>query len=209
MLQRLIIADDHPLLVEGLRKVLEEIEGIEVLEPIGNGRILIDRLRQMPVDLVLLDLHMPQLDGIDSLKIIRTEFPRVKVLVFTNYNQPKLIREVTMLGAKGYLLKNSSSIVLKEAILAVLAGKTWFQEEQPIQAPPYYLTDDFIKKYQVTGREVEILRKIAKGHTSKEIGEQLFISEFTINAHRRNICRKLNIYTPVGLVNFAKEHGLA
>jgi DNA-binding NarL/FixJ family response regulator len=208
-MQRLIIADDHPLLVEGLRKVLEEIEGLEVLEPAGNGRRLIDRLRQLPVDLVLLDLNMPHMDGIETLKVLRTEFPKVKTLIFTNYNQPKLIREITLLGAKGFLLKNSTSTTLKEAVLAVLSGKTWFREEPPEQASSDLLTDDFIKKYQVTRREVEILRKIARGHTTKEIGEQLFVSEFTINAHRRNICRKLDIYTPVGLVNFAKEHGLA
>jgi DNA-binding NarL/FixJ family response regulator len=207
--QRLIIADDHPLLIEGLTKVLIEIEGLEVLDSAKNGRQLLDRLRRMPVDLVLLDLNMPQLDGIDTLKMLRTEFPKVKTLVFTNYSQPKLIREVTLLGARGFLLKNSSSTVLKEAVLAVLAGKTWFQDEPAVEPASELLTDDFTKKYQVTRRELEILRKIAKGHTSKEIGEQLFVSEFTINAHRRNICRKLNIYTPVGLVNFAKEHGLA
>jgi DNA-binding NarL/FixJ family response regulator len=208
MPRRLIIADDHPLLVEGLKKVLEEIEGLEVLEPAGNGRHLLDCLRQVSVDLVLLDLHMPQLDGIETLKILSTEFPRVKVLVFTNYNQPKLIREVTLLGARGYLLKNSTSATLKEAVLAVLSGKTWFRDEPPTQENSHHLADDFIKKYQVTRRELEILRKIAKGHTSKEIGEQLFVSEFTINAHRRNICRKLDVYTPVGLVNFVQEHGL-
>jgi DNA-binding NarL/FixJ family response regulator len=207
--QRLIIADDHPLLIEGLTKVLVEIEGLEVLDSARNGRQLLDRLRRLPVDLVLLDLNMPQMDGIDTLKMLRTEFPKVKTLVFTNYNQPKLIREVTLLGARGFLLKNSSSTILKEAVLAVLAGKTWFKDEPAVEPVSELLTDDFTKKYQVTRREVEILRKIAKGHTTKEIGEQLFVSEFTINAHRRNICRKLNIYTPVGLVNFAKEHGLA
>jgi DNA-binding NarL/FixJ family response regulator len=207
-MQRLIIADDHPLLVEGLKKVLEEIEDVEVLEPAHNGRHLIDRLRQEPADLVLLDLNMPQVDGIETLRVLQKEFPKVKVLIFTTYNQPKLVREVTQMGARGFLPKNSSSMVLKEAVQAVLAGKTWFSEERQPTSPVFDSVDEFMKKYQVTPREVEILRKIAKGHTSREIGEQLFISEFTINAHRRNICRKLNIYTPVGLVNFAREHGL-
>ncbi len=204
---RLIIADDHPLLVDGLRKVLEEMEEIQLLEPVGNGRHLIDRLRQTPADMVLLDLHMPQLDGIETLKILRKEFPLLKVLVFTSYNQPKLLREIKELGAKGCLLKSNGSVVLKEAIRAVAAGGTWFADEVPPVASEQFM-DEFMKKYQVTRREVEILRKIAEGYTSKEIGKSLFISEFTINAHRRNICRKLDIYTPVGLVNFAKEHGL-
>jgi two-component system NarL family response regulator len=98
---------------------------------------------------------------------------------------------------------------LKEAVLAVEDGGTWFPEEPPAAAdPPSLFVNDFMKKYQITQREVEIIRKIAQGYTTKEIGEQLYVSEFTVNAHRRNICRKLDIYTPVGLVNFAKEHGL-
>jgi DNA-binding NarL/FixJ family response regulator len=205
---RLIIADDHPLLIDGLRKVLEEIDDIQILEPAGNGRLLLARLRQTPADMVLLDLHMPQLDGIETLKILRTEFPHVKVLVFTSYNQPKLLREIRSLGAKGCLYKNSGSVVLKDAVQTVAAGGTWYHEEAYAPPAAEHFIDEFMKKYQVTQREVEILRKIAEGYTSKEISKQLFISEFTINAHRRNICRKLDIYTPVGLVNFAREQGL-
>jgi DNA-binding NarL/FixJ family response regulator len=206
---QIIIADDHPLLVDGLRRVIEEIEDLEVLEPVNNGRQLLASLRQAPVDIVLLDLQMPHLDGIETLKTLRLEFPRIKVLVFSNYNQPKLVREIRSLGAKGFLPKSSTSLILKEAVRTVLAGGCWFKDI-PSPAPdtegPFM--DDFMRKYRVTQREVEILRKIAEGFTSKEIGEQLFISEYTIHAHRRNICRKLEIYTPVGLVNFAKEHGL-
>lgn len=204
---RLVIADDHPLLIDGLRKVLEEIEDIQLLDPVSNGRLLLARLRQAPADMVLLDLHMPHLDGIETLKILRTEFPRTKVLVFTSYNQPKILKEIQDLGARGCLYKSAGSAELKEAIQVVAAGGTWFREEKATATNDKFM-DEFMKKYQVTQREIEILKKIAEGYTTKEIGKQLFISEFTINAHRRNICRKLNIYTPVGLVNFAKEHGL-
>jgi DNA-binding NarL/FixJ family response regulator len=205
---KIIIADDHPLLVEGLRRMLTEMDGVEVAEPVNNGRQLLARLREQALDMVLLDLHMPQMDGLETLKILQKEFPALKVLVFTNYNQPKLIREARKLGARGYLLKNCTSQMLKESVLTVSDGGTWFQEEavRPSDEPNF--TDDFMRKYQITQREVEIIRKIARGFTTKEIGEQLFVSEFTVNAHRRNICRKLDIYTPVGLVNFAKDHGL-
>jgi DNA-binding NarL/FixJ family response regulator len=206
---RIIIADDHPFLVEGLKVVLEEIDGVQVLEPAANGRQLLDRLRQAPADMILLDLNMPQMDGIEVLKIMKSEFPQVKVIVLTNYNHPELVKEVNTWGAKGYLLKNSSSLVLKKAIETVAAGQTWFadKEAREVSTSHYYI-DDFMKKYQLTRREAEIIKMIATGLTSKEIGKQLFISEFTINAHRRNICRKLNIHTPVGLLNFAKEHRL-
>lgn len=206
---RLIIADDHPMLIDGLKKVLEEIPGMEVIACVENGLQLLRVLRENATDLVLLDLHMPKLDGIETLKIIKKDFPRLKIIVFTNYGQPKLIREIKGFGTQGYLLKNSGSVVIKEAVTAVAAGGTWFQEVGPEAEASSLLTDDFMKKYQLTDRETEIIGKIVKGLTTKEIAQELFISEFTINAHRRNICRKLNIYTPVGLVNFAKQHGLA
>ena len=207
---RIIIADDHPLLVDGLRRVLEEMEDVEVLEPVGNGRQLLVRLRQAAVDMVLLDLQMPQLDGLETLRILQKEFPRLKVVVFTNYNQQKLVREARNLGASGYLSKSCTSQELKEAVRTVEDGGTWFAEEPAaaVDDSSSIFVNDFMKKYQITQREVEIIRKIAQGYTTKEIGEQLYVSEFTVNAHRRNICRKLDIYTPVGLVNFAKEHGL-
>jgi len=209
---KIIIADDHPLLVDGMKRMLEEMEDVEVLEPVGNGRQLLARLRGQAVDIVLLDLHMPQLDGLETLRLLQKENPSLKILVFTNYNQPKLWREVRGLGARGYLLKSCTAQTLKEAVLTVSDGGTWFDEEGTAGAAPEsgdsIFTDDFMKKYQITPREVEIIRKIAQGYTTKEIGEQLYVSEFTVNAHRRNICRKLDIYTPVGLVNFAKDNGL-
>jgi two-component system NarL family response regulator len=206
---RLIIADDHPMLVDGLKRVLEEIDEVKVVACAENGWKLISVLRQTAADMILLDLQMPKLDGIDSLKIIKKDFPKLKIIVFTNYGQAKLIKEIKTLGADGFLLKDSSSTILKEAVTTVAKGKTWFENAQPEPSNASLFTNEFMKKYQLTGRETEIIGKIAEGLTSKEIASQLFVSEFTINTHRRNICRKLNIYTPVGLLNFAKEHGLA
>lgn len=205
---RLIIADDHPLLVNGLIQVLQELDNVQVLEPALNGRQLIDRLHEAPADIALVDLNMPQMDGIATLKVLQKDFPALKVIVFTNYHQPKLVSEIKKLGAKGYLLKTSNSIIVKEAVMAVAGGKMYFGDEAAAPSTPEQFEDVFIKKYQITKREIEILRMIAQGYTTREIGESLYVSEFTINAHRRNICRKLNIYTPVALVNFAREHGL-
>jgi DNA-binding NarL/FixJ family response regulator len=206
---KIIIADDHPLLVEGLRRMLEEMDGMQVLEPVSNGRQLLAKLREQAVDMVLLDLHMPQLDGLETLRVLQREFPALRILIFTNYNQPKLWREARSLGARGYLLKSCTAQTLREAVLTVSDGGTWFDETGAVSGTEdTAFTDDFMKKYQITPREVEIIRKIAQGYTTREIGELLYVSEFTVNAHRRNICRKLDIYTPVGLVNFAKAHGL-
>jgi DNA-binding NarL/FixJ family response regulator len=206
---QIIIADDHPLIVEGIRMVLDEMKNTRMLKWVCNGRQLIDELRSTDVDMVLLDLNMPKLDGIDCLKIIKTDFPKVKVIVLTNYNQPELIKEIKELGAQGFLLKNDSTTHLKEAINTVVKGNTWFPvADVPLNGGSPFFTDSFMKKYQLTKQEVEIIRLIIAGIPTREIGERLFVSEFTINAHRRNICRKLNVHTPVGLINFAKEHGL-
>ncbi|MES1217401.1 MAG: response regulator transcription factor [Bacteroidota bacterium] len=205
---KLIIADDHPLLLDGVKKVLEEIPGVTVIAAAGNGLELLSILRTSPADMLLLDLQMPKLDGIDVLKILKRDFPKLKIIIFTNYDQPKLVKEIKLAGADGYVLKNSSSSVLKDAVATVVAGNTWFRDLHAGSKQPELLVNDFMKKYQLTARETEIIRKISEGLTSKEIASGLFVSEFTINTHRRNICRKLDIYTPVGLLNFAKEHGL-
>jgi DNA-binding NarL/FixJ family response regulator len=206
---RLVITDDHPLLMDGLMMMLEQIKDVQMLKPVSNGRQLIDQLQEAPADIVLLDLNMPQLAGIDTLKILRKDFPQISVIILTSYYQPELVREIKALGAKGYLLKTTDTQQMKEAIAAVAVGNTWFTiDELPVPSAPPYFVDDFMKKYQLTKREVEIIRMICSGFTTKGIGEKLFVSVFTINAHRRNISRKLNINTPVGLLNFARQQGL-
>jgi DNA-binding NarL/FixJ family response regulator len=201
----ILIADDHPLLLDGLKMVLDEMDGVTVIGTATNGRQLIDQLRQHPADLVLLDLNMPRQDGLATLPLLTRQFPQVKVLVFTSYTQPKLIRDVRAMGARGFLLKTSDAATLKAAVGALLAGGEWFPEDDTPEPPP---ADEFTQKFQLTKREIEIIRLIAEGLTTRQISERLFLSEFTVNAHRRNIARKTGTDTPVGLVNFAHEQGL-
>ncbi|MFA5244229.1 MAG: response regulator transcription factor [Pedobacter sp.] len=210
-MKKLIIADDHQLLIEGLISILSELDDLEILNPVNNGNQLINSLILNPADLVLLDLNMPKLDGIKTLAILRRDFPDLKIIILTNYDQPQLIEEIKKLGAHGYLLKNSPSQTLKEAIAKVLKGELFFDEKvlpEKIDESPYFI-DDFMKKYQLTRREVEIIKMIAKELTSKEIGESLFISEFTVSTHRRNIMKKLNSKNVAGVLKFARQHGLA
>jgi DNA-binding NarL/FixJ family response regulator len=205
----IIIADDHAMLLEGLSAILGKIDGIKILATVADGRSLIDSLQYHKPDLVLLDLNMPQMNGIDTLKMLQQRFPKIKVIILSSYYQPELLKEIKSLGAKGYLPKSSSVPVLQQAIGNVANGKLWFEDKQidDHEVSPYFL-DNFMKKYLLTKREVEIIRMIGNGLSSKEISEKLFVSEFTINAHRRNISRKLDIHTPVGLLNFAREQGL-
>ncbi len=206
---KIIIADDHILFLDGLRALLEEMGDIEIIAAVNNGRRLLDCLHTMRPDIVLMDLNMPGLDGIETLKVLREKFPRIKVAVLTSYYQQELIRDIKSYGARGFILKSSSISQLKEAIYTVAEGGLYFTDEAvPEQSDSPYFVDDFMKKYQLTKREVEIIKMVAAGQSTKEIAGKLFISEFTVNAHRRNISRKININTPVGLLNFAKEQGL-
>jgi len=206
---RLIIADDHQLLADGLVAVLREAAEWDILVPVNNGRELLDRLAKTPVDVVLLDLNMPHLDGIKTLEIIKDQYPGIKVLVLTNYNQPQLLSEVRKLGADGYLLKNASGDILKAALRSVQAGVPYFENLVPQETPvAAFFLDEFMKKYHLTKREVQIIKMVGSELTSKEIGTELSISEFTVNTHRKNILRKLELKNTAGLLNFAKQQGI-
>ncbi len=207
---KLIIADDHQLLIEGLISVLSEVEGIILLEPVNDGKQLINSLRSNPADMVLLDLNMPNKDGIKTLEVLKQEFSRVKIIVLTNYNQPQLVEKIKKLGADGYVLKSSASHVLKEAIFRVSNGESYFEQVLITETENnHYFIDDFMKKFQLTKREVEIIRMIEKEFTSKEIGDNLYISEFTVGTHRRNIMKKLDVKNVAGLMKIAQQFGIA
>jgi DNA-binding NarL/FixJ family response regulator len=207
---KLIIADDHQLLIEGLISVLSEVDGIMLLEPVNDGKQLIKRLRSNAVDMVLLDLNMPNLDGIKTLEILKAEFSRIKIIVLTNYNQPQLVEKIKKLGADGYILKSSASLVLKEAIFKVSKGETYFEKELVSEGETnHYFIDDFMKKFQLTRREVEIIQMIEKEFTSKEIADTLYISEFTVGTHRKNIMKKLGVKNVAGLMNLAQQFGIS
>lgn len=206
---RLLIADDHQLLIDGMLSLLREAGGYTLLEPVNDGRALLEKLAAVPVDVILLDLNMPHLDGIRSLEKIRRLYPKVRILVLTNYNQPQLVAEVQRLGANGYLLKSASAGELQKVIRHIADGGTWFEDLQADDTPlPSYFLDEFMKKYHLTKREVEIIRMVGSELTSKEIGSRLSISEFTVNTHRKNIMRKLEVRNIAGILNFARTHGL-
>ncbi len=207
---RLIIAEDHQLLIEGLFSILSEVEGLTLLKPVNDGKQLINSLHSNNnADMVLLDLNMPNMDGIKTLEVLKRDFPNIKVIVLTNYNQPQLVDKIRKLGAHGYILKSSASSILKEAISKVAQGESYFEQSLDAEIDSnHYFKDDFMKKFQLTRREVEIIKMIEKELTSKEIGDNLFISEFTVGTHRKNIMRKLDVKNIAGLLKIAHQFGI-
>jgi len=207
---RIILADDHQFMLEGVQAVLKEETSLAIVATAQNGYQLIDAVMREKPDLVVLDLNMPGYDGLQCLEKIKQGLPQVKVLVLSNYSQPDLISKIKKMQADGYIAKNSSANELRHAIATVLSGSSYFQEPEAATGIPEdsYFFDEFLKKYQLTKREVGILRLVCQEMTTKEIASALFLSELTVNTHRRNILKKLAVKNVAGLVNFAKQHNI-
>lgn len=210
MTNKIILADDHQFLLDGIITVLKDLPGVEIVATAQNGFELMDAVVKEHPSLVILDLNMPGYDGMQCLQKIKANHPGVKVMILTNYNQPTLVEEVKKLKADGYLIKNSTAAELKVAVVKILSGEKHFPDVNELRKLPEdsYFFDDFLKKFQLTKREVDIIKLICDEMSSKEIASKLFLSELTINTHRRNILRKLEVKNVAGLVNFAKQNQL-
>jgi len=206
---KLILADDHQFLLQGVSSVLAEMDDIEIVDTASNGFELMTKVANHRPDLVVLDLNMPGYDGLECLQRIRGSYPTTKVLILTNYNQPQLLEEVKKGGARGYLVKSSTATDLRTAIRTVLAGETHFADRDLKELPEdSYFFDDFLKKYKLTRREVDIIRMIAREMSTKEIAAACYLSELTISTHRKNIFRKLDLKNVASLVNFAQQNNI-
>lgn len=204
--KKVILADDHQFLINGIATILKEMDTINLVATALNGFELMDAVQKYHPDLVILDLNMPGYNGLECLEKIKNAYADTKVLVLTNYNQVELVDDVRRKNGDGYLIKNSTANELKAAVTFILAGNKHFTEQtklNPILADSIFF-DGFLKKYQLTRREVDIIRLVCDEMSSKEIAASLFLSELTVTTHRRNILRKLEIKNVAGLVNFAK-----
>ena len=207
---KIVLADDHQFLLEGILSILKEEPGLEIAATVNNGIDLMEAVAQHKPQLAILDLNMPGYDGLQCLQKIKANFTETKVLVLTNYMQPELVEEVRKMKAEGYLIKNSSAAALKEAVNTILSGGTCYPAADELKSIPddSYFFDEFLKKYQLTKREVQIIRMVCQEKTTKQIAVELFLSELTINTHRRNIFRKLELSNVAGLMNFARQNQL-
>jgi DNA-binding NarL/FixJ family response regulator len=205
---KLFIADDHQILIDGLIAFFDDLEGFKVIGSANDGVNLLQEIATKTPDIILLDLNMPKMDGIQTLKKLKANYPNIKVIILSNYHQSQLIKETKTLGANGYILKNGSKSDLLMAIESAQSGKYFFPKENESANVNLVFTDEFMKKHHLTKREVEIIRLVCQEMSSKEIGDKLFISELTVTTHRRNILSKLELKNTPGLINFAKENGI-
>lgn len=212
---KVFITDDHKIVQDGLTSILENLENTLVIGKANNGEECINQLREgrLP-NVILMDIDMPKLNGIDTTKIVKSEFPSIKILGLSMHNEQGVIQSLIDAGADGYILKNSDREELKNGIETVMNGQRFFSTEvtmtllgQAEEIKSTDITSPMLK--ELTEREIEILKLIAEGYSNKEIGDQLFISHRTVDTHRTNLMRKLDVHNIAGLIKFALKNGLS
>lgn len=194
------IAEDHQALIDGIKSYVKYEDDIKVIGHANNGEELLKLVRLKQPKVVLSDIRMPKMDGIEATKAILKEFPFTKVVAFTMFDQEGAVNQMLKAGAKGYILKNSSLDVVLEAIRTVASGKTYYDKK--------ILVEDVEKnssKSVLSTREREILQLISKGHTSHQIADELFIGKSTVDTHRKNMIRKLGLSGAGELLRYAVE----
>lgn len=208
---RVLIADDHALVREGLRYVLDADPLIEVVAEASNGRVAVELALEHRPDVVVLDITMPEENGLKAAARIREQLPQTRVLLLSMHEQGEYVREGMRIGTHGYLLKDAAGEELRAAIRAVYAGGTFFSPAVVKRLSSTEAVGDASaasQLEQLTPRERDVLRGVARGLTNKAIAAELGISRRTVEAHRESLMRKLQIHSVAGLTRFALEAGI-
>jgi DNA-binding NarL/FixJ family response regulator len=214
---KVLIVDDHKIVRDGIKALLQNIKNIQWVGDCKDGSEVVGFLNKKIADVILMDIMMETINGIEASKIVLEKFPNIRILALSMNNEYDYIQEMLKVGAAGYILKNSSSEELITAIETVATGKPYFSPE---------VTDIVMNKYmnqgkktkstsknqsladQLTKRELEVLELIAQELTNIEISEKLFISRRTVDTHRRNLLQKIGVKNSIGLIRFAYSNGL-
>ena len=199
---RILIADDHAVVREGLAAILQQHPPIRVVGQAGSGREAVALYREHQPDVTLMDLRMPEMDGVEAIATIREAFPNARIIVLTTYDGDEDVYQALRTGAKGYLLKDAGREALLEAIRTVHAGKTYIPLEVAAKLAQH------LSGPEISERERDVLRLIAQGRSNQEIATALFIGEATVKTHVSNILTKLNASDRTQAVTIALRRGL-
>ncbi len=211
---RIMIADDHPLFRDGLRKLLESEPGFEVVGEASNGNEAVKLAQEITPDILLLDIAMPEISGMEALRLLATAALPVRTILLTAAIEKRQIVEALQIGARGVVLKESATQLLFKGIRSVMAGQYWVGREnvsdlvkylQDLMPPP---GSGRKKNFGLTPRELEVVSAIVAGYTNKDIAEKFSISEQTVKHHLTNIFDKLGVYNRLELAIFAIDNRL-
>jgi DNA-binding NarL/FixJ family response regulator len=208
----IVLADDHAVLRDSLQFLLGAQADFTVVGVAGNGRDAVQQVAQLRPDVAILDIAMPEMNGIEAARQIRQACPSTQVIILSMYRTPEHISQALQAGARGYLVKESASDEVIEAVRAVHAGKRYMSQGLSDVAIEYYVSlhrDDAVRSRldSLTAREREILQLLAEGRSSPEIADLLSLSPRTVDSYRSRIMQKLDIHHLPGLVRFAIQHG--
>lgn len=214
MVIKILIADDHPLIAQGIRNIFSNNKEFEVVAMVENGKEAIEFIKKNEVDIALLDINMSVMDGVQCAKKIINYFPSIKVAILSMYQEPSIIKEMLSIGVKGYMLKTIPSEELILALKSIYNGKEYFNSDvtkalvsnNTSNSISYKSKSPLVEK--LTAREKEITKYISQGFTNVQIGEKLFISSRTVDTHRTNIMRKIEVHNVASLIRFAFQNGL-
>jgi DNA-binding NarL/FixJ family response regulator len=205
----LLLVDDHTIVTDGLQALLADEHDFTIKGVAHNGMMALEMLEVLKVDVVLMDIDMPEMNGLQATKVIKSKMPDKKVLMLTMHDEKAMIAALMEIGADGYLLKNSSKQDLILALRTIHSGNTFFSEDvQTILEKEESTKPEALDSYDLTDREIEIIKLIAEGFSNKQIGEKLFISHRTVDTHRTNLMNKLNVHNVAGIVKFAITNGM-
>jgi len=212
---RILVADDHEMVRHGLRALPEGKAGWQVCGEAATGIEAVDKARQLQPDVIVMDIHMPEMDGLEATKRIRVAYPQIQVLILTMDESVEAGRSAGEVGAQGIVLKSEAACVLESAITALARRQPFYPPRVAATirsdlARPFRSRPDETAAYNVelTDREGDIVALLAKGHTSKEIGTMLYISAKTVETHRTNVAHKLGLHSKADLVRYAIRKGL-
>jgi DNA-binding NarL/FixJ family response regulator len=200
---RTLIADDHQLMLAGVRRALEEAADLEVVGEARSGSQVLPLIGRHSPDVVLLDIRMPDMDGLTCLELIRQRHPQIKVIILSVFAEPEQIQLALRKGAAGYIVKSINPQDLPSAIRQAVEGTVY----HPLGLPEHSETS-IAKQAGLTDRETVILKAVAKGLSNQAIGKELWVTEQTIKFHLTNIYRKLNVNNRTEAARYAYQHGL-
>ena len=220
---RIVLVDNHQIFIEGLKVVLDGCNELdfEVVGEINTGNALIKFLEKNDADLVLMDMNLADMDGLEVLNTLKERRIKTKVITMSVYDEPKIVKSAFKAGTYGYVLKSTGLLEFYKAIKIVMKGETYmslglsltnttgmhsqFLHNGKLSSS---FEDRFIKKFKLTKREIEVLKLVGQAMSNKEIAKELYISDQTVSVHRKNIMKKLDVNNTASLIKFAFEHNL-